>query len=207
VSVAAAEQRPVTKPVPHAIAADGAAPSWMQQTVHARGIGKRALYGVVAGTCALIGIAALVLQFATRPPPRGAVAASAAAHTAPAATASAATRAAAPTTTATAAGPAATSTATTPSPKPAATTVSHAPSTTVAPHVPGNASATTRPTRQPPASRPATSAAATAAAVATAPIVVTTPLERQTRCMEILQKASLEKITPAETDFFKRECK
>jgi len=25
--------------------------------------------------------------------------------------------------------------------------------------------------------------------------------------MEILQKASLEKITPAETDFFKRECK
>jgi hypothetical protein len=205
VSVAAAEQRPVTKPVPHAIAADGAAPSWMQQTVHARGIGKRALYGIVAGTCALIGIAALVLQFATRP--RGAVAASAAAHTAPAATASAATRAAAPTTTATAAGPAATSTATTPSPKPAATTVSHAPSTTVAPHVPGNASATTRPTRQPPASRPATSAAATAAAVATAPIVVTTPLERQTRCMEILQKASLEKITPAETDFFKRECK
>jgi len=207
VSVAAAEQRPVTKPVPHAIAADGAAPSWMQQTVHARGIGKRALYGIVAGTFALIGIAALVLQFATRPPPRGAVAASAAAHTAPAATASAATRAAAPTTTATAAGPAATSTATTPSPKPAATTVSHAPSTTVAPHVPGNASATTRPTRQPPASRPATSAAATAAAVATAPIVVTTPLERQTRCMEILQKASLEKITPAETDFFKRECK
>jgi hypothetical protein len=207
VSVAAAEQRPVTKPVPHAIAADGAAPSWMQQTVHARGIGKRALYGIVAGTCALIGIAALVLQFATRPPPRGAVAASAAAHTAPAATASAATRAAAPTTTATAAGPAATSTATTPSPKPAATTVSHAPSTTVAPHVQGNASATTRPTRQPPASRPATSAAATAAAVATAPIVVTTPLERQTRCMEILQKASLEKITPAETDFFKRECK
>jgi hypothetical protein len=85
--------------------------------------------------------------------------------------------------------------------------VSHAPSTTVAPHVQGNASATTRPTRQPPASRPATSAAATAAAVATAPIVVTTPLERQTRCMEILQKASLEKITPAETDFFKRECK
>ena len=207
VSVAAAEQRPLTKPVPHAIAADGAAPSWMQQTVHARGIGKRALYGIVAGTCALIGIAALVLQFATRPPPRGAVAASAAAHTAPAATASAATRAAAPTTTATAAGPAATSTATTPSPKPAATTVSHAPSTTVAPHVQGNASATTRPTRQPPASRPATSAAATAAAVATAPIVVTTPLERQTRCMEILQKASLEKITPAETDFFKRECK
>ena len=39
------------------------------------------------------------------------------------------------------------------------------------------------------------------------PIVVSTPAERQARCTEILQKASLEKITPAETDFFKRECK
>ena len=33
------------------------------------------------------------------------------------------------------------------------------------------------------------------------------PLEGQARCIEILQKASLEKITPAETEFFKRECK
>ena len=203
-SVAAAEQRPVTKPMPPALAADGAAPSWMQQTVPARGIGKRALYGLVAGTCALIGIAALVLQFATRPPPRGAVAASAAARTAPAATALAATRAASPTATSTAAAPVATSTATTPSAKPATTTAA---ATTVAPHAQGNASATARPTRQPPAARPATSAGATPAAAATAPIVVTTPLERQLRCTEILQKASLEKITPAETDFFKRECK
>ena len=51
------------------------------------------------------------------------------------------------------------------------------------------------------------SAAATTAVPAPPAIVVTTPLERQTRCTEILQKASLEKITPAETDFFKRECK
>jgi hypothetical protein len=33
------------------------------------------------------------------------------------------------------------------------------------------------------------------------------PVDGQARCIEILQKASLEKITPAETDFFKRECK
>ena len=33
------------------------------------------------------------------------------------------------------------------------------------------------------------------------------PQERQLRCTEILQKASLEKITAAETDFFKLECK
>nr|HET7858144.1 hypothetical protein [Caldimonas sp.] len=63
-----------------------------------------------------------------------------------------------------------------------------------------------RPTRQAPAARPAGSGATTAAAAAPA-IVAATPLERQARCTEILQKASLEKITPAETDFFKRECK
>jgi len=40
-----------------------------------------------------------------------------------------------------------------------------------------------------------------------APLVATSPEQRQARCTEILQKASLEKITTAETDFFKRECK
>jgi hypothetical protein len=39
------------------------------------------------------------------------------------------------------------------------------------------------------------------------PIVVSSPAERKSRCTEILQKASLEKITAAETDFFRRECK
>ena len=34
-----------------------------------------------------------------------------------------------------------------------------------------------------------------------------TPAERQARCTEILQKASLERITADETDYFKRECK
>jgi len=48
-------------------------------------------------------------------------------------------------------------------------------------------------------------ATATAKPVNVAP--VGTPAEGQARCIEILQKASLEKITPAETDFFKRECK
>ena len=45
------------------------------------------------------------------------------------------------------------------------------------------------------------------AAAATRPLVATSPDERQARCTEILQKASLEKITPAETDYFKRHCK
>jgi hypothetical protein len=34
-----------------------------------------------------------------------------------------------------------------------------------------------------------------------------TAAERQARCTEILQKASLERITVAETTYFKRECK
>ena len=34
-----------------------------------------------------------------------------------------------------------------------------------------------------------------------------TDSERQIRCTGILQKASLEPITTAETDFYKRECK
>ena len=34
-----------------------------------------------------------------------------------------------------------------------------------------------------------------------------TAAERQARCTAILQKASLERITPAETNYFKRECK
>jgi hypothetical protein len=61
------------------------------------------------------------------------------------------------------------------------------------------------PTPTPPAAR--TAAPVAAAAPAPAALVATSPEERQARCTEILQKASLEKITPAETDFFKRECK
>jgi hypothetical protein len=50
-------------------------------------------------------------------------------------------------------------------------------------------------------------AVTTPAPASAALLVATSPEERQARCTEILQKASLEKITPAETDFFKRECK
>ena len=51
--------------------------------------------------------------------------------------------------------------------------------------------------------------AAAAAASAARPYLATpvTEADRQTRCIEILQKASLEQITPAETLFFKKECK
>jgi serine/threonine protein kinase len=146
--------------------ADRALPSWMgARPMHS--VGNRALYAIVAGTCALIGIAALVLQFAARPGPRASVAtaASTPARTTPSASALP---------TATAATPAATAVL---------------PSTGM-----------TTPIRS-----PVTVAAAAASVAPTLPAAV--PIERQSRCIEILQKASLEKITPAETDFFKRECK
>jgi hypothetical protein len=56
-----------------------------------------------------------------------------------------------------------------------------------------------------PAPVPVAVAASPVRAVAAAPGAA--PLEGQAHCIEILQKASLETITPAETDFFKRECK
>jgi hypothetical protein len=56
------------------------------------------------------------------------------------------------------------------------------------------ASATGQPA--PPAAPPPVAAAAP-----------TTPAERQALCLEILQKASLEPISQAETAFFKKECK
>ncbi|MEO8310998.1 MAG: protein kinase [Caldimonas sp.] len=182
---------------------DRATPSWMK-TAQARVLGKRALYGVVAGTFALIGIAALVLQFSSRTASRAPAATAAPAGNpltvakplAPAATiakpmspATVPARAAAPTPAPTPTPvPARTPTATTtrPAPVTAATTPTATPTPTPAPTV---ASA-------PP---PRTAAAPAPAAL--------TALERQSRCTEILQKASLEKITSAETDFFKRECK
>jgi hypothetical protein len=186
-SVAEVKPRAAVKPSPER-AADGAErapPSWMQ-SAQARGLGKRALYGVIAGTCALIGIAALVLQFATRPAPRSA-------GTAAASAAPAATPARAATATAT---PVPHSATTTPTAANAA-----APRAVAAGTAPAVAPAAT------PAARVPSQAARPSAPVAAPPITAATPLERQARCIEILQKASLEKITPAETDFFKRECK
>jgi hypothetical protein len=193
---------------------DHAPPTWMQTT--ARGLDKRALYGVIAGTCALIGIAALVLQFATKPAPRGAPPAAASATRAVAAPMKAAP---APTTAAPVATPTATrlapgaqahATASAPTPAPAvATATAPKPSVagTSAPARPTAAAHVSPQATAPPARAVAATSATPRATPASTAVVVSSPAERQARCTEILQKASLEKITPDETDFFKRECK
>ena len=58
---------PVTAAAPHD--AERSTHSWMKNS-DLRSFGNRTLYGIVAGTCVLIGIAALVLQFATDPAPQ-----------------------------------------------------------------------------------------------------------------------------------------
>jgi hypothetical protein len=200
---------------PLADASTPAPPSWMKNAGARVLPGKRGLYGVVAGTFALIGIAALVVQFATRS--GGRVPAST--------TPTAAQRVPATAGPTTPTSPATTGTAT-------ATTTATAPATVTAIPTPTANHPTTKPTTTatptPPAvtathptARPATASVTTAAppaapaaartlppvATAPAPLVATSAEERQARCTEILQKASLEKITAAETDFFKRECK
>ncbi|MGZ5206311.1 MAG: serine/threonine protein kinase [Caldimonas sp.] len=148
-----------------------ASPSWMRSGAVHRLFGKRTLYGLVAGTCAMIGIAALALQFYGRQASRGAMPVATSAL--PQASTAVATLAA---TVRTAARPGA---------------------ALVAPPAP------------PPASRNGPSGTPPAATAAP-PDVLTAPAndaERQARCTEILQKASLERITAGETDFFKRECK
>ncbi|HEY2559023.1 MAG TPA: serine/threonine-protein kinase [Caldimonas sp.] len=199
-AVAEVKPRAIPKTSPTRALDDGerSTPSWMQ-SAHARGLGKRALYGVIAGTCALIGIAALVLQFATRPAPRNA-AATAAASAAPGAAPGAVT------TTAAAAAVAPTTAGAIPAPRSTTATAptlanAPAPRAVVAGPAPAVAAAATPAVRVPP------QAVRTSAPVAAPAIVTATPLERQARCTEILQKASLEKITAAETEFFKRECK
>ena len=162
-------------------------PSWMK-TAGARALGKRALYGIIAAIFALIGVAALVSQFATRPAVR--------AMHAPAASAASARP-------------------TTPSAPAAAAVI--APVVTTAPTAanrPPPPSVAPKPTTPPPAiAKPALMAIARPAPPAARPIspppvpAAASPLERQARCTEILQKASLEKITPAETEFFKTQCK
>lgn len=147
---------PATRVAPVADAPAGRpSPSWMASG-QAPAASKRMLYGAIAGTCALIGIAALVLQFANRSGNRSP--AGAAASPVDAASAAPIQRAAAP------------------------------------------ASAVLLPA--------AVVAPAVAAPVAVpAPVASTDPVQREARCIEILQKASLEKITVAETEFFKKECK
>ena len=154
-------------------------PSWLRSGAMRRIFGKRALYGLVAGTGALIGIAALGLQFYARQ----------ASHP----------------TTATVAVPPATTSASATAPETVTTT-------------PPASDVVTRTNALP--LPPATQASAPMArlgapgpmpaALAVPPEDLSPPAtaaERQTRCTEILQKASLERITAAETNFFKRECK
>ena len=78
-----------------------------------------------------------------------------------------------------------------------------------------NALPTATPTAMPAPSTPATVAASSASAT-TAPLAASsspvatataTAAELQARCIDILQKASLEKISAADTEFFKKECK
>ena len=202
---------------------DGAPPrmvagssSWMPAAALRRIFGKRALYGLVAGTFALIGVAALALQFYARQSahPVGALPA--------------------------VAPPALPASATTPpetiaAPAPAAPVVVQASRRPGAPASAPVVLVTPRPTVMPaPAATPQPVAATVPAASPPPPVVIpptaragsppgaapaaplvpqedlsppATAAERQARCTEILQKASLERITAAETSFFKRECK
>jgi len=140
------------------------------------------MYGLVAGTCALIGIGALAMQFYARQAQRPATATPPVATSPVAASPVAIVR------------PVATATAT--------------------PAVPTAVAPTITPPMRPaavPAATPALAAAVAAPARAPAPADELAPpataAERQARCTEILQKASLASITPAETVYFKRECK
>ncbi len=170
--------------------ADRGLPSWMTNGVRPAA-GKRVLYGVVAGACTLIGLAVLAIQFASRSAPRPSLAAASAPASAVARPAS---QAPAPTPVAALAAPTAAVAASSalghlasvPAPSPVPVPV---PAALPAP--------TPRPT-------------ATVALPAPAPVATAAPADpnaRPSRCLDILQKASLEQITPAETEFFKKECK
>ena len=190
-------------------------PSWMRSGAGRHLFGKRALYGLVAGTCALIGIAALGLQFYARQTSRPGSATPVIATpviATPAIASPAPVTPAAPQATITRPAPAIvteTTGATRPAPPPApAATLARAPG-------PG-ASAAAVPPALAPAPSPATPPGGRIGPLGATPVVVpappdltppTTAAERQARCTEILQKASLERITDAETNFFKRECK
>jgi hypothetical protein len=161
--------------------AERALPSWMRAGQRSGAFGKRAAYGLVAATCALIGIATLALQFYARQgshAPRPALAQPAAATSLSTPVANA-------------------------SPAPAASVVAAPKAATPI------GGAVTEPA---PAPRETAATPATRLAPAGSPPPVTlaapaTPAERQALCLEILQKASLEPISQAETAFFKKECK
>ena len=152
----------------------GAAPAWMSDAGQGgNGLGKRALFGVVAAIGALVGVGALALNFYLQPAAKTPLATPAAAS-------------AVPTTTTTSLVVAPDASASRPVPVPASITA-------------------TAPTSSPmsPAVAPTAATAASAASATTAVV----PSGQTTRCIDILQKASLEPISAADTEFFKKECK
>jgi hypothetical protein len=166
---------------------EASAPSWTKGARAGTALGKRALYGIVAVTCFLVGIVALVLQFTVRPAPPAATTAGL--------SASAAARARVPTTAAVGS----TTPLPAPLPEPAlpAPIAVSVPVAAAAPPVPPTVALT-------PTTTPAVLSAVTAPASSSAP---GTPTERRAHCIEILQKASLERISAADTEFFKKECR
>ncbi|MEO8080744.1 MAG: serine/threonine-protein kinase [Caldimonas sp.] len=179
---AAAKTAVAARPARPAVEAEGPGerntPSWMRGTDLARrAFGKRFAYGLIALTFAMIGVAALALQYYGRKAERPALAATPAAL--PAAIVVPPGSAAPP---ASAALPA----PAVPAALPAVATA--VPPPTVSP-APLQVPATTTTTATPPVLEP------------------TSPAERLNRCTYILQKASLEPISAAETEFYKKECK
>ncbi|MEP7302837.1 MAG: serine/threonine-protein kinase [Caldimonas sp.] len=203
------------------------APSWMRYGAARHLFGKRTLYGLVAGTGALIGVAALGLQFYARQTPRPvaatpALAVPAAATPTPPRTTPLPATAVLPDPLGTAAAGAAPTTAATTRAVAGALVVAKGPVTASGPPAsgaPAPAGAMTPPATalRPPVVTPTPALAAAPSPTVTPATAVSLPAddlrppgsaaERQARCTEILQKASLERITAAETSFFKRECK
>ena len=177
------------------------APSWVATSPVRAMFGKRAMYGIVAGTCALIGIGALALQFYARQTQRPATAATPPVTASPVAVSPVA---ASPVTIGRPPAPAVTTAtaAVAPTVRPAATPVATAAL---------SGAVIALPTPTPTATTTAPLAVSGAPARAPTPSDELAPpataAERQARCTEILQKASLASITPAETVYFKRECK
>jgi serine/threonine protein kinase len=168
---------------------EASTPSWTKDARAGMALGKRALYGIVAVTCFLVGLVALVIQFTVRQAPPAATTAGL--------SASAAARASVPT------GAVVGSTTPPPTPLP-----EPAPPAPVAVSVPLPAAAPPLPPTV--ALTPTTTPEVAVASGASAPTPSSdsgTPTERQARCIEILQKASLERISAADTEFFKKECR
>ena len=215
-----ASDAPVTRPRPTApgtlrdsgsvpLGAQRKSPSWAGGVRGEGAFGKRALYGVVAVTCFLVGAVALALQFYMRQATTAAPVASttpAPATVMPAATPTASpavpvSAILAPVATTAVPPPPTIDTATPPSTRPEPLRATAPQATQVAPIATAPAAA---PAAVPPAAA-GTSTVPAAASVTGAPVPGAT--ERQARCIEILQKASLEPISEAETEFFKKECR